>query len=198
MEFDETVLLEDVRAHLSDERYRHSLCVAECAEALAKRYGADPEKARIAGLAHDVLKEQKKEDALRIFAFDFVSLTRVESASPKLWHAMAGAIYLRKRYGLPEDIVSAVRYHTTGKEDMTLLEKILFVADFISEDRDYPGGEEMRERAKISLDSAMEEGLRFTIEELAHKNRPIHPDTLAAYNQVLTKNHIIERITPRA
>ena len=67
---------------------------------------------------------------------------------------------------------------------MTLPEKILFVADFISADRDYPGVEEMRKRAAVSLESAMEEGLRFTIEDLSKACRPIHPDTVAAYNQI--------------
>lgn len=190
MAFDETILLEDIRARLSDHRYHHSLCVAECAEALARKYGADPEKARLAGLAHDVLKEQKKKDTLTFFAMNGVLLTPVEAAAPKLWHAMAGEIYLRRTYAPEEEILSAVRYHTTGKADMTLLEKILFVADFISADRDYPGVEDMRLRAEHSLESAMEEGLRFTIEELAREDRPIHPDTLAAYNQILTQKGI--------
>jgi nicotinate-nucleotide adenylyltransferase len=180
-------LLADIRARLSDFRYVHSLDVADCAKALAERYGADPEKAYIAGLAHDVLKEQKKKDALQYFALQGVSLTPVEASAPKLWHAMAAELYLRQTYGLPEDILSAVRYHTTGRAGMTLLEKVLFTADFISADRDYPGVEDMRERAKVSLELAMEEGLRFTIEELARENRPIHPDTVAAYNEIVTE-----------
>ena len=177
----------DIRARLSDFRYVHSLGVADCAKALAERYGADPEKAYIAGLAHDVLKEQKKKDALQYFALQGVALTPVEASAPKLWHAMAAELYLRQTYGLPEDILSAVRYHTTGRAGMTKLEKVLFTADFISADRDYPGVEDMRERAKVSLELAMEEGLRFTIEELAHENRPIHPDTVAAYNEIVTE-----------
>ena len=166
----------DIRARLSDARYIHSLRVADCAKELALRYGADPEAAYLAGLGHDVLKEQNQKDALAFFAAHGVTLTPVEAAAPKLWHAMAAEIYLRETYALPEEILTAVRYHTTGRAGMSLLEKILFTADFISADRDYPGVDDMRERAKVSPELAMEEGLRFTIEELSAKCRPIHPE----------------------
>ncbi len=176
-----------VRYPLSDLSSTHSLCVADCARELALRYGADPDAAYLAGLGHDVLKEQNKQEALAFFASHGVTLTPVEAAAPKLWHAMAAGIYLRETYALPEEILTAVRYHTTGRAGMSLLEKILFTADFISADRDYPGVGDMRKRAKVSLELAMEEGLRFTIEELARADRPIHPDTVAAYNEILTE-----------
>ena len=181
----ESILLKDIRARLSDYRYEHSLQVAKSAAELAQRFGGDKELLYTAGLAHDVLKEQPKDEALAFFAARGVTLTPVERSAPKLWHAMAGAIYLKESYGFPEELVAAVRYHTTGRENMTLSEKILFVADFISADRDYPGVDDMRRRAEISLEYAMEEGLRFTIFELSEKCRPIHPDTVACYNQVV-------------
>lgn len=178
-------LMKDIRERLSDFRYIHSLEVAKASEALAKKYGFDEEKAYLAGLAHDVLKELTREEYLSFFEEEKIELTQVEKNAPKLWHAIAGERYLRKEYGLCEEILSAVRYHTTGKENMTLPEKILFVADFISADRVYPGVEDMRQRAECSLESAMEEGLRFTIEELSRECRPIHPDTLSCYNEIL-------------
>ncbi|MBQ6066697.1 MAG: bis(5'-nucleosyl)-tetraphosphatase (symmetrical) YqeK [Clostridia bacterium] len=181
----EAILLQDIRARLSDHRYEHSLQVAKTAVELADRYGGDREQMRLAGLMHDVLKEQPKDEALAFFAAHGVTLTPVERSAPKLWHAMAGAIYLKETYDFPDGIVTAVRYHTTGRENMTLGEKILFIADFISADRDYPGVDDMRERAKVSLEYAMEEGLRFTIYELSEKCRPIHPDTVACYNQIV-------------
>ncbi len=184
------VLIADVKNRLSEYRFTHSMCVAESARSLARRYGWDPDAAYTAGVVHDVLKEQDKEETLAFFARHGVDLTDVERACPKLWHAMAGELYLRETYDLPEEILRAVRFHTTGRENMTLPEKILFIADFISADRDYPGADAMRERAGISLEFAMEEGLRFTIEELAARCRPIHPDTLAAYNQILTQKTI--------
>ena len=185
---EDAVLIAEIRSRLSDHRYRHSMCVAECAAALAGRYGWDPAAAYTAGVVHDVLKEQDKAQTLALFAREGAVLTPVELACPKLWHAMAGELYLRRAFDLPEEILLAVRYHTTGRENMTLPEKILFTADFISEDRDYPGVDDMRRRAEVSLESAMEEGLRFTVEELSAKCRPIHPDTVAAYNQIIIGN----------
>ena len=185
MDYNIEVYKEDVKRRLSPFRYRHSLCVAECARALCGTYGWDPETAYVAGILHDVLKEQPEAEALRFFEENGIPLSPVERAAPKLWHAMAGAAYIRKTYALPEEIVSAVRFHTTGRAGMTLPEKILFTADFISEDRDYPGVDDMRDRAKHSLELAMEEGLRFTIFELSEQCRVIHPDTLAAYNEII-------------
>ncbi len=185
MEYSEAAVWADVRARLSDFRFYHSQCVADCAKKLAARYGWNEELAFIAGAGHDILKEQPREEALAYFAAHGVTLSPLELSCPKLWHAMAGALYLRETYALPEEVITAVRYHTTGRTGMTLPEKILFTADFISDDRDYPGVEDMRERAKVSLELAMEEGLRFTIEDLAKDCRPIHPDTLNAYNQIV-------------
>lgn len=182
-------ILKDIRERLSDFRYEHSLAVAESAKKLAEKYGCDEEKAYLAGISHDVLKEMKRGEFLSFFEKEEITLSEVEKNAPKLWHAIAGAGYLKKNYGLSEDIISAVRYHTTGKEGMSTLEKILFVADFISADRSYPGVEDMRKRAEISLEYAMEEGLRFTIEDLARDCFPIHPDTVACYNEILTEKN---------
>ena len=178
-------LLKDIRERLSDFRYVHSLGVAESAGYLAEKYGYDKETAITAGLAHDVLKELSREEYLAFFASEGITLSDVEKSAPKLWHAIAGARYLKKEYGFSDEIITAVRYHTTGRADMGLLEKILFIADFISVDRNYNGVEDMRRRAEISLEYAMEEGLRFTIEDLARECRPIHPDTIACYNEII-------------
>ena len=182
-------ILRDIRERLSDFRYEHSLSVAESAKKLAEKYGCDTDKAYLAGISHDVLKEMKKDEFLSFFEREEIILSEVEKNAPKLWHAMAGARYLSNKYGFSEDVISAVRYHTTGKENMSILEKILFVADFISADRSYPGADDMRRRAEISLEYAMEEGLRFTIEDLAKECKPIHPDTVACYNGILCENN---------
>lgn len=182
------ILIKDIREHLSDFRYTHSLCVAESCVKLAEKYGEDQEKAYLAGIMHDVLKELPEDEMFAFFASHNTELSKLERNTPKLWHAMAGAVYLKEKYGFSDDIVSAVRFHTTGKENMSTLEKILFVADFISADRDYPGVDEMRKRAEISLEYAMEEGLRFTINELSEKCFAIHPDTISCYNEIVLRN----------
>lgn len=189
MEIEQTVL-KDIGERLSDYRYNHSLEVAKSSVRLAEKYGADVKKAYLAGLAHDVLKELSADEFWDFFEKGNIVLSDVEKNAPKLWHAVAGARYIQKTYGFDDEIVNAVRYHTTGRENMPLLEKVLFVADFISADRSYPEVDTMRQRAEISLEKAMEEGLRFTIEELAHSCKPIHPDTVACYNEILTKGSL--------
>lgn len=177
-----------LREKLDDYRYVHSINVSETAAELAKKYGADEKKAYEAGLLHDVMKNAQEDEVFSLLEKYGVEMTELERKSPKLWHAIAGSVYCRYELEIDdEEVLSAIRYHTTGRAGMSLLEKVIFVADFISADRNYSGVDEMRARAEESLDSAMEEGLRFTIEELSSLNRCIHPDTVNAYNDVLLK-----------
>ena len=175
-----------IRTHLGDYRYTHSLCVAESAKTLAIQYGADPKKAELAGILHDILKDTPQDQQLKFMDRFAIMLTSVERASPKLWHAMAGAEYLRQELQIADpDIFLSVRYHTTGRAGMSLLERVVFTADFISADRTYPGVETMRQLAEKSLREAMLEGIAFTMQELAKKRQVIHPDTVDAFNSLL-------------
>lgn len=177
---------EIIKPFLSEKRFKHSVCVSKEAVRLAKRYGADEEKAEIAGILHDIMKDIPPEEQLQMLTRFGIVLTDVERSAQKLWHAMLGAAYLEQELHLTDyEILDAVRYHTTGRANMTLLDKVLFIADFISADRDYPGVEELRKAADISLERALLEGFTFTIQDLAHNGKPIHPDTIAAYNQVV-------------
>lgn len=175
-----------LRTRLSERRYHHSLCVADEARRLALRYGGDPDKAYTAGLLHDILKDTDKTSQLQILDDLGILLSDVERAAPKLWHAIAGAAFLAQILKIDdEEIVTAVRYHTTGRAGMGLLERLLFVADFTSADRDYPDVDEIRRRADISLEEAMLYGIVYTIGELTAGHLPVHPDTVAAYNDLL-------------
>lgn len=174
-----------IRPLLSDKRYHHSLCVAEAAKELALRCGADAGKAETAGILHDIMKDLPQEKQLSMMAGYGIVLTPVERSAPKLWHAMLGAAYLEKELHITDrEILDAVRYHTTGRENMTQMDRILFAADFISADRDYPGVEELRRAAEVSLGEVVMEGFSYTIADLAQRRKPIHPDTIAAYNQI--------------
>jgi len=177
-----------IKPFLSEKRYHHSICVSEEAVRLAKKYGANENKAEVAGILHDIMKDlPPNEQLIMMTRFDIV-LTDVERNAPKLWHAMLGAAYLENELHIADsEILNAVRYHTTGRADMILLDEVLFIADFISADRDYPGVEELRKAADVSLEEAMIEGITFTIKDLAQFYKPIHPDTIAAYNQVVLK-----------
>ena len=178
--------LEEIKKRLNPDRLYHSLNVADEAKKLAKHYGADEQKAFTAGLLHDILKNTPDSELLQYFERNGIMLTETERASRKTWHAMAGADFLRRELHVTdEDILSAVRWHTTGGAGMTLLDKVLFVADFISADRDYPGVERMREKAYVSLEDAMLEGLQFTINELVENTWPVHEDSIRAYNELV-------------
>lgn len=175
-----------IRARLGEKRFTHSMCVAQAARELAEQYGADPERAYTAGILHDVMKEAPGEEQLQTIASAGIILSDVERANKKLWHAVAGSAYCRIVLHVADTgILDAVRYHTTGRAGMTLLEKCVYIADFISADRDYPGVEEIRACARRGLAGVMLEGMKFTIAELAQKGQAIHPDTVSAYNQMI-------------
>lgn len=176
--------LDILKQKLTPNRLYHSVCVAEQARHLAEKFGADTEKAYTAGLIHDIMRYEPPEEMLKLIDSDGkYKLTPLERKITVTLHAVAGEVYLRTKLGVTdEEILSAVRYHTTGKEEMTLLEKIIYVADLTSDDRDYPDVKEVRQTAEQSLEKATLRGLSFTIESNAHKNKPIHIDTVKAYN----------------
>ena len=175
-----------IKPLLSEKRYYHSVCVCDSAVSLAEKYGANEEKAATAGILHDIMKDISPDEQLKMITRYDIVLSDVERNAQKLWHAMLGAAYLENELGIQDkDILDAVRYHTTGRANMSALEKVLFIADFISADRDYDGVEAMRKAAEISLEQAMVEGMTFSIKDLSQRYKPIHPDTIAAYNQVV-------------
>lgn len=177
---------EILRARLSDYRYHHSLCVAQEAERLARKYGADPEKAHMAGLLHDIMKDTDTNEQLQILDDFGILLDDVEQRVSKLLHARTGEVFLRHVLHIDdEDVLRAVRYHTTGCADMHLLDKVLFVADFTSADRNYDDVDTVRRLAESSLEETMVYAIRYTIEDLMKRGQPVHPDTLAAYNALV-------------
>lgn len=167
---------------LSEKRAYHSLCVADSAKALAERYGADPALAYRAGLLHDIMREENPMRQLQVLAQAGIIITPLEKNAVSLYHAMSGAVYCRDRLGVKDEaLLNAVRYHTTGRAGMTLLEKIVFVADIISADRNYPDVNVTRRKAEASINEALLYGLEFTVNHLTSMGVPVHPDTLAAY-----------------
>ena len=171
---------------LSDYRRLHSLNVSAEAVRLAEKYGGDVEKARLAGLLHDVTKEFDGESQLKIIEKGGIMLTELERRSPKLWHSVSGACYIRDELGIDDpDIFNAVRYHTTARAGMSKLEKIIFLADFPSAERSYPDIDVIRAHAEESLEAGMLYGLKFTISRLSDRGGLISTDALDAYNEIL-------------
>lgn len=175
-----------LKERLNEKRYFHSRCVADEAKRLAILYGADAEKAFFAGLLHDITKNATENEQLQMFEEFGIIADSITKKSHKLWHAVTGAAYIKNILGITdEEVLSAVRYHTTAKRGMSLLEKILYLADFTSADRDYEDVDVMRKKVDISLDDAMRYALCYTIKELADKQVAIHPDTFEAYNEIM-------------
>ena len=118
-----------------------------------------------------------------------IILDNVQEKSTKLWHGISGSVYIRDILKITdEDILNAVRYHTTGRAGMSLLEKIIFIADFTSAERDYNGVKTMRKKADKALENAMLYGLQFTLKDLSKRAMIIHPDALACYNEIVINN----------
>ena len=187
---------EIIKPLLSKRRYHHSCCVAKEAKRLAKKYGADAQKAEIAGMLHDITKELPDAEQLKMIARFDIMLSRTEKNLPGVWHAITGALYAEQVLGIQDaEILSAIRWHTSGKGEMTLLDKVLFVADFTSADRDYPDVEVMRRLSDKSLEKAMLEGIRYTVQELFAEESFVEYGMMEAYNEALqtVKNKKKER-----
>lgn len=175
-----------LRSKLDDYRYIHSLGVAKSAKELAALYGADEEKAYTAGLLHDVMKNASPDEQLQITEKADIILSPCEKLNQKLWHAIAGAAFLKTELNITdEEIISAVRWHTTGKAGMTTLEKTVYLADFISEDRTYPDVDEVRRLARISLESAIVYTQKYCIQKLLSQNMIIDPSGVECYNDLV-------------
>lgn len=175
-----------IRQKMGDYRFTHSVNVADEAVALAKIYGCDEELAYTAGILHDVTKEFPKDEQLQIIADGGIILDSVQKNAPKLWHSISGSVYVRDYLGIKNnDIINAVRYHTTGRAGMSLLEKIIYIADFTSAERSYKDVDIMRELSRKTLEDAMLFSCKFTIGNLSSKELAIHPDQLDCYNELV-------------
>ncbi len=177
-----------IRSKLEARRFQHSLNVAESARCLAEKYGADADKAYTAGLLHDVMKNASDEEQLGVLTEAGIELIPEERANKKLWHAIAGAAYIKNVMGIEDkEICRAVRYHTTGRAKMSVFEKVIYLADYISAERSYKGVDDMRRLCDESMDEAIIYALEFGIPDLVKKGSVIHPDSVDLYNEVVMK-----------
>jgi predicted HD superfamily hydrolase involved in NAD metabolism len=175
-----------IKGKLKTERYRHSIGVMETARELAVRYGEDPMRAQLAGILHDCGKQYGHEESLRLMdAIGYVP-NEVERFSPTLLHGRIGALLARERFAIGDDgILSAIACHTTGKVGMDLLDKIIYVADYIEPNRDGDWVYPMRTMAFRDLDGCLILCADSTLTYEMKKGNPIHPDTLRMRNAML-------------
>lgn len=179
--------LKIVKEQLTDHRYQHTLGVMETAIILAKQVGADEQKAELAAIFHDYAKFRPKEEMKEIIRTQGFPQDLLEY-NAELWHAPAGAYLVEKEAGITDtEVLTAIRYHTSGRPGMSLLEKVIYLADYIEPGRHFPGVEEVRQMAKENLEKALIKSVQNTITFLMKKNQPIYPETFQAYNDLVKK-----------
>ncbi len=177
---------EHLKSRLNEKRYYHSLCVADAAKAIAEQYSYPTDKAYIAGLIHDVMRNESQDNMQSYINKHAIVLDDITQNSVMLWHAVLGADYIQRYMGINDlDIINAVRYHTTARKNMSTLEKIIYLADCSSTDREYWNVEDIRKLILKDMNKAMYEVLDFSIKDLTEKGKPVHPDTLEAIKEYM-------------
>lgn len=177
-------------SYLKPKRMPHVLGTEEEAARLARRFGADETKARVAGLLHDCTKKLDMTEQLALCEKYGIQLDPLERKALKLLHAKTGAAIARHVYGVDDEVYQAILYHTTGRANMTLLEKILYLADYIEPSREFandPDVVRLRETVYDDLDRGLLLGLTMTVQEMEDMGNPVHHDTLDARNDLIEK-----------
>ena len=174
-----------VRSRLSDQRYEHTLNVKKMAVKLAKRYGADEEQAALAALLHDAAKEISK-DEMRAIMRAYPKYAEGGEARPtSVWHGICAAILARTEWGVEDEaVLSAIACHTAGKPGMSRLDKILYLADMTSAERDWSGVNKLRRLERNDLDAAMLVALKQTNDFVLSQGKPLDPMSKAAYEDI--------------
>ncbi len=165
---------------LKKNRVAHVLGCRDAAVSLAKHWGADETDAARAGLLHDVTKALDGPLQLTLCAEYGTMLSAFSRAYPKTLHALTGALVAERVFGENEAVVTAIRHHTTGRANMSLLEKIIYVADYMEPNRDFPGVETLRELAYSNIDAALKLGLELTLVHLKGQGAEVSPESAEA------------------
>ena len=182
---------EDIKKELSEKRYNHSVGVMKKAEELAKIHDVDVNKAKLVGLAHDIGKELSSDDKLKYCSEHGIFVDDIERQNTGLLHTKIGADICKRRYGFTQDMQDAIKFHTTGNENMNDFAKLIFVADKIEDGRNYTNErkmkilEEMRKLAKEDLNRAVLYELDESIEFTLQKKELIHLDSIRTRNKII-------------
>ncbi|WP_130806566.1 bis(5'-nucleosyl)-tetraphosphatase (symmetrical) YqeK [Senegalia massiliensis] len=181
-----------LKKDIDKERYKHTIRVTETAIKLAKNYKVDTEKAHIAALLHDSAKYKDKDTLLKKSQEFGIILDAVMKNNPHLIHPFLGAELAKVKYNiLDEDILNAIKYHTTGRKNMSMLEKIIFIADYIEPGRNFPGLEKIREISFEDIDLGIILAMDNTLKYIINKGWLIHPNTIETRNSLILKRNKI-------
>ena len=174
-----------VRSRLSDKRYEHTLNVRRMAVKLAKRHDADENRAALAALLHDAAKEISKDEMRAIMKAHPEYAEGGEERPTPVWHGICAAILARTEWGVEDEaVLSAIACHTAGKPGMSKLDKILYLADMSSAERDWPGVNKLRKLERKDLDAAMLMALKQTNDFVLSQGKPLDPMSKAAYDDI--------------
>ena len=182
-----------VRQRLTPKRYRHSLGVRDCALELAARYGCEEHRVTVASLLHDIARDLPDHELFRIIREEEPKrvFSEVERSRPVLLHGLAGSLIARREFHVQDaEVLRSIERHTTGAAGMSLLERIVFVADYIEPGRSMEGVREARALAGSDLEGAMLVILKSVFRYLLDKNRVIAADGVEAYNQIIAGREI--------
>ncbi|MFL0195786.1 bis(5'-nucleosyl)-tetraphosphatase (symmetrical) YqeK [Clostridium sp. WILCCON 0269] len=184
----EEQIKEYLKERLSKNRYEHSLNVKNTAIRLAEIYHEDVKKAGMAGLVHDCAKYMSDDEMLNLAQKNGIFIDEVSRLNPKLLHGSVGVVVAKNIMGIcDEDILNAVSFHTTGKKNMNLLEKIIYIADYIEPSRNFPGVEELRNKSFIDLDDAVLDAFNNTIKVVISREQLLHLNTIEGRNYLIFK-----------
>ena len=183
-------MIKTLQSRLKKNRFTHSIGVANTAVTLAKRFNVDVDKAFIAGLLHDCAREFEDDQMIDEAIKRGIEIGEVEKQLPLLLHSYIGAKMIKEIYNVDdEEISQAIYRHTVGGRNMTKLDKIIYFADMIEPNRNYPGVDKLRQLAETaSLDEMILEGMNQSIIFIISKKSLIHPNTVIARNEMLIKN----------
>ncbi|MDU4961911.1 MAG: bis(5'-nucleosyl)-tetraphosphatase (symmetrical) YqeK [Sporomusaceae bacterium] len=179
---------QNLKTRLSARRFEHTIGVSETAAHLAGRYGADVDKARLAGLLHDCAREMPRNTLLRTAEAFGIVVGRIERRELALLHAPIGAHLAQTVYGVSDrEIIDAIASHTVGGPNLSLLSMIVYLADYIEPTRSFPGVDKLRSLAANDLNAAMLESYDHSINYIISRGGLIHPATVEGRNELLLR-----------
>lgn len=182
-------ITQDLKETLSENRYLHCVSTMKTARKLAKRYKQEEQIVMLTALAHDIAKEMTEEEFLAYSKENNVKLEKIDILAPAILHAKIGADIVKKKYGFTKEMQEAIYYHTTGRANMTMLDKIVFLADKSEERRQGPDADKLRELIEIEgLEKAILWDIDYySIPRTIEKRRAIHPYSIEARNDIISK-----------
>ena len=172
--------MEYLKSILNDKRFKHSIGVMDMAVRLAQKHNVNVEDARLAGLLHDCAKNMTNEELINYCNQNNIEIDEVKRSSPGILHAEVGADISKKKFGMNDEIVRSILYHTLAYQEMTNLDKILYIADLIEDGRELEGLEPIREMAFIDLDKALVMSLEYCMDNVKQIGKKTHIQSIEA------------------